>query len=129
MVYTDGGDSASSSSFKDVLDLVRASDATIYVIGFLDHQSSRVRGEQRARLAQIALTSGGEAFFPGSMKDVQQAYDKIVTQVRAQYSLAFASTNTRMDGTWRKVEIRVTRAGLKGARIQTRQGYFAPYRP
>jgi VWFA-related protein len=129
VLYTDGGDSGSSSSFKDVLDLVKASDVTIYVIGFLEHQSSSTRLGQRSLLTQLAVTSGGEAFFPVSMKDVQAAYDKVVAQIRAQYSLGFLSTNARTDGAWRKVEIRVTRPGLRGLKIQTRQGYFAPYKP
>jgi Ca-activated chloride channel homolog len=129
VLYTDGGDTRSSLSLNDIMTLVRASDVTIYVVGFLAHQSSRGQFEQRARLTQMATASGGEAFFPSSMKDVQIAYDKVVAQIRAQYSLAFASTNTKLDGTWRKVEIRVTRPGFKGVRIQSRQGYFAPYKP
>lgn len=128
VLYTDGGDSRSSSSFSDVLDLVRASDVTIYVVGFLEHQSARGRLEQRTRLTQLAVASGGEAFFPSSEKDVEMAYDRVVSQIRAQYSLAFVSTNTKLDGTWRKVEIRVKRPGIR-VRVQNRQGYFAPYMP
>ncbi len=129
VLYTDGGDTRSSISFSDVMTLVRASNVTIYVVGFVDNQSARQRLEQRARLTQIATASGGEAFFPGGIDDVQRSYDKIVAQIRAQYSLAFTSTNPKQDGTWRKVEIRVTRPGFRGLKIQTRQGYFAPYKP
>ncbi len=129
VLYTDGGDTRSSISLRDVMTLVRASDVTIYVVGFLEHQSAQGRLEQRTRLSQLAAASGGEAFFPNSMKDVQAAYDKVVSQIRNQYSLAFASTNEKVDGTWRKVEIRVKRQGFKGIRIQSRQGYFAPYKP
>jgi len=129
VMYTDGGDTNSASSFGDVLTLVRASDVTIYVVGFLEHQSSRSQFEQRARLTQIARASGGEAFFPRSIEDVKVAYDKVTSQIRAQYILAFASTNQAADGSWRKVEIRVRRPGTRGLQIQTRQGYFAPYRP
>ena len=129
VLYTDGGDTRSSSSFSDVMTLVRASDVTVYVVGFLNHQSSRGRLEQRTRLTQIATASGGEAFFPSSMADVQEAYDKVVAQIRAQYSLAYVSTNAQLDGTWRKVEIRVTRPGVSRVRVQSRQGYFARYQP
>jgi VWFA-related protein len=129
VLYTDGGDSSSSISFDDVMTLVRASDVTIYVVGFLEHQSVRSRFDERARLSRLAQASGGEAFFPLTMTDVQMAYDKVVSQIRAQYSLAFASTNTRLDGTWRKVEIRLKRPGGRGVRTRSRQGYFAPYKP
>ena len=127
MLYTDGGDTRSTLAFSDVMTLIRASDVTIYTVGFLEHQSSGVRVEQRARLYQIAEATGGQAFFPSSMKDVEAAYDKIVAQIRAQYSLGYASTNTRQDGQWRKVEIKVKRPDLKNLKIQTRRGYFAPY--
>ena len=80
------------------------------------------------RLQQIAESTGGQAFFPYSMKEIESAYEKIVAQIRAQYSLGYLSTNVRADGQWRKVEIRVKRPGLKDLRIQSRKGYFAPYK-
>lgn len=128
VIYTDGGDTRSTISFGDVLTLIRASDVTIYAVGFLQHQATRGRGEQRLRLTQIAEATGGRAFFPVSMKDVEKAYDDIVGQIRAQYSLGYSSTNTRRDGQWRKVEIRVRRPDLRNARVHTRDGYFAPFK-
>lgn len=128
VLYTDGGDTRSTLAFGDVMTLIRASDVTIYTVGFLEHQSSSTRLLQRAQLSQIAETTGGQAFFPSAMKDVEVAYDRIVAQIRAQYSLGYTSTNLKQDGQWRKVEIRVRRPDLRGARVQTRKGYFAPYR-
>ena len=127
VLYTDGGDTRSALAFSDVMTLIRASDVTIYTVGFLEHQSSNLRVEQRARLFQIAEATGGQAFFPSAMKDVEAAYDKIVAQIRAQYSFGYASTNATHDGQWRKVEIRVKRPDLKDLKIQTRRGYFAPF--
>jgi Ca-activated chloride channel homolog len=127
VLYTDGGDTRSALAFSDVMTLIKASDVTIYTVGFLEHQSGGVRSEQRARLFQVAEATGGQAFFPSAMKDVEMAYDKIVAQIRAQYSLGYASTNTQQDGQWRKVEIKVTRPDLKDLKIQSRRGYFAPY--
>ncbi len=129
VVFTDGGDTRSTIRFGDVMTLIRASDATIYAVGFLDHQRGSVRTEQRLRLNQIASESGGQAFFPFSMKQIDEAYDKVLSQIRAQYSLGYVSTNTAADGEWRKVEIRVRRPDLEDVRLQTRKGYFAPYRP
>lgn len=129
VLFTDGGDTRSTIRFGDVITLLRASDATVYTVGFLEHQSSGARGEQRIRLSQIAAESGGEAFFPSSMKQIDEAYDKVTAQIRAQYSLGYVSSNTAADGGWRKVEIRVRRSDLKDVRVQARKGYFAPYRP
>jgi len=128
VVFTDGGDTRSAIRFGDALTLIRASDVTVYSIGFLQNQSSGGRADQRLRLTQLAAESGGDAFFPSSMKQVEEAYDTIVSQVRAQFSLGYVSTNTATDGRWRKVEIRVRRTDAKGARIRTRKGYFAPYK-
>jgi Ca-activated chloride channel homolog len=126
VLYTDGGDTRSTIGFSDLMTLIRASDVTVYAIGFLNNQSSAVKAEQRARLHQIADASGGQAFFPTTMKDIEAVYDKIVAQIRAQYSLGYTSTSTKQDGEWRKVEIKVKRPDV---RVQTRKGYFAPYRP
>ena len=125
VVYTDGGDTQSTISFGDLMTLLRASDATVYPVGFLEHSRGHI--EERAHLMQIAEATGGQAFFPTTMKDIEAAYDKVVAQIRAQYSLAYTSTNTKQDGAWRKVEIKVSRNDLKGTRILARRGYFAPY--
>jgi Ca-activated chloride channel family protein len=128
VVFTDGGDTRSAIRFGDVMTLIRASDVTVYSIGFLQSQPNSARTEQRLRLTQIASESGGSAFFPSSVTQVDEAYDTIVAQIQAQYTLGYVSTNTAADGRWRKVEIRVPRSA-KGARIQSRRGYFGPYRP
>jgi Ca-activated chloride channel homolog len=129
VLFTDGGDTRSSIRFNDVITLVRASDATIYAVGFLENQSGSSRAEQRTRLTQLATESGGQAFFPLTMKEIDAAYDKIVAQIRAQYTLGYVSTNAKADGTWRKVELKVRRSPSGEPRIQARKGYFAPYRP
>jgi Ca-activated chloride channel family protein len=128
VLFTDGGDTRSTIRFGDVLTLVRASDVTVYSVGFLENQPGGVRAEQRLRLTQLAGESGGEAFFPFAMKQIEEAYDKILMQIRAQYSLGYVSTNTAADGSWRKVEIKVRRPDSKDLRVQSRKGYFAPYR-
>jgi Ca-activated chloride channel homolog len=125
VLYTDGGDTRSNVTFSDVMTFVRASDVTVYAIGLLEHQVSSVRNEQRMRLQQITEATGGQAFFPFSMKDVDAAYEKILAQIRAQYSLGYLSSNPKADGQWRRVEIRVKRPDI---RIQARKGYFAPYK-
>lgn len=127
VLYTDGGDTRSVLSFGELLTLLRASDVTVHTVGFLSHQSGGSRLEPRARLTQIADATGGMAFFPTSMKDVESAYERIETQIRAQYTLGYTSSNPSRDGRWRKVEMSVRRPGLPRLRIKARDGYFAPY--
>jgi Ca-activated chloride channel family protein len=126
VMFTDGGDTRSTTTFSKLLTMLRASDATVYAVGFLEHQPMMLRGEQRQRIAQIAVETGGEAFFPSEMKQVEDAYAKILKQIRAQYTIGYVSTNARQDGRWRKVEIRVKRPDIQGPKVQARKGYFAP---
>ena len=127
VMFSDGGDTRSALGFTDVMTLLRGSDVTVYPIGFMQNQPQSVRSTQRLRLGQIAEESGGEAFFPLSMKEIEAAFERILTQVRSQYTVGYVSTNTARDGRWRKVEIKLRRADVKGARIQTRKGYFGPF--
>lgn len=129
VIYTDGGDTSSTMSFAEALSLIKASDVTVYAVGFLEHQSSSSRMEQRLRLQQLAESTGGQAIFPMSIKQLDEAYDKIFQELNARYTLGYVSTDRRADGAWREVEIRLTRPELKGVKVRTRRGYFAPYRP
>jgi Ca-activated chloride channel family protein len=126
VLYTDGGDNDSNVSFGDALTLLRASDVTVYSIGFLQHAGSEAMS-LRGRLLQLAEVNGGEAFFPTSAKSLDGVYEKIRDEIRAQYSMGYVSSNARQDGSWRKVEIKVVRPG-GDVKVRARKGYFAPYR-
>jgi Ca-activated chloride channel homolog len=128
LLYTDGGDTRSSTSFHELLDLLKASDVTVYAIGELEHQSSSGALEARGVLQQIADTTGGQAFFPLTVKGLDQIYENVLAQIRAQYTVGYLSTNEKTDGTWRKVEIKVTRKDGRDYRVRARKGYFAPYK-
>lgn len=129
VIYTDGGDTTSAMSFSECLSLLRLSDVTVYAIGFLQHQPSSVRTAQELYLRQIAAATGGEAYFPLSADDLDGMYGKILDELAARYSLGYLSTNTRTDGAWRRLEVRLTRPGLKGVRVRTRPGYYGPAKP
>jgi Ca-activated chloride channel family protein len=125
VMYTDGGDTRSALRLGETLTLLKASQVTVYAIGLMQRAGS-ARMKLQMTLRQIAGTTGGEAFFPGGMADVAEAYAKVVAEIGGQYHLGYVSTDPTADGAWRAVEIRVTRPGL---RVRTRQGYFALYRP
>lgn len=127
VLYTDGGDTTSSLTFHDMLDLCRASDVTVYAIGYLEHQGS-ARMQQRSELERVATLTGGQAYFPGIAKDLDGVFEKISQELASRYSLGYLSSDTRTDGAWRNVEIKLLRKDLKGVRLRTRSGYFAPYK-
>jgi len=126
VLYTDGGDNASNISFNELLDLMKASDVTVHAIGFLEHQPTSVKMDLRMRLMRMAEVTGGQAFFPMSMRELDGVYGKVAAEIDAQYTLGFQSTNAKLDGTWRKVEIKILKPGVKDVKVRTRQGYFAP---
>jgi Ca-activated chloride channel family protein len=76
----------------------------------------------------MAAITGGTAFFPSSLKELEKIYEKIQREIAARYSLGYISSDTRKDGAWRKVEIRLKRPDLRNAKLRTRSGYFAPYK-
>jgi Ca-activated chloride channel family protein len=125
VLYTDGMDTSSAMTFGETLDLLRASDVTMYVVGFLGSAGNSRTMEQRLRLQQMTDTTGGLAFFPLAIKDLDATYAKVVAEIRAQYTLGYVSANTRSDGHWRKIEIKVKRPTVK---VRSRQGYFALFR-
>ena len=125
LVYTDGGDTRSSLQWHELLDLLKASDVTVYAIGMLEHQLQSTKLQQRMTIQQMAEVTGGQAFFPTAVKELDKVYEKVVAEIRAQYTIGFQSTNEKTDGAWRKVEVKVARKDL---RVRSRRGYFAAYK-
>jgi Ca-activated chloride channel family protein len=127
LLYTDGGDTASTLPLHEAIDLLKASDVTLYVIGELEHQPASVVTQQRMVLLQMAEATGGLAFFPTAVRQLDEVYAKVLAEIRAQYTIGYVPTHPRTDGSWRKVEIRVTRKDDRGLRARARKGYFSPY--
>jgi VWFA-related protein len=125
VMYTDGADSRSSLSFRQALELLKASHVTVYAIGLTRH-GTRGRLDARRTLQTMAETTGGQAFFPGSLDDLDEYYARILDDIRAQYQLGYVSTNHVRDGRWRNVVVRVKRPGVQ---VRARRGYFARYDP
>ena len=128
LLYTDGGDTRSALRFGELLDLLKASDATVYVIGQLEHQTQSSKSAQRSILLQIAEATGGQAFFPLTVKNLDAVYDKVMAEIRAQYTLGYLSTNDALNGEWRKVEIKIARKDGREYRVRSRKGYYALFK-
>lgn len=127
VLYTDGGDTTSAMTFHDMLTLCKASDVTVYAIGYMEHQGSN-RLQQRSEMERVAVTTGGQAYFPAAGKDLEGVFERIRQELAARYSLGYLSTDGRTDGAWRGVDIKLRRPDLKGVKLRTRAGYFAPYK-
>ena len=129
LLYTDGGDTRSRMRLRELLDLVRASDVTVYAIGFQTQRRVADRMMERLRLEEIVGLTGGQCYFPDSLDELDEIYAQIRDELAARYSLGYVSTDPTTDGAWRRVTVTLAgaRPELEGARIRARNGYFAPY--
>ena len=125
VIFTDGDDTSSSRRWDETLRLLRASDVTVYPMGFLSNRGSG-RLLLQSKLMEIARLTGGRAVFPGSMKELDPMYAAIAAEIQGQYVLGYVPTNVARDGKWRKVEIKLKRPASERLQLRTREGYFAP---
>ncbi len=125
VIFTDGDDTSSSRRWDETLRLLRASDVTVYPMGFLSNRGS-ARLALQSKLMEIARLTGGRAVFPGTMKELDPLYAAIAGEIQGQYLLGYVPTNTARDGKWRKVEIRLKKPPADRVQLRTREGYFAP---
>lgn len=131
LLYTDGADTRSRLRYSELRDLLRASDVTVYAIGFRARRRTPAQLRERRRLREIAGLTGGRAWFPISQNDLDEIYEQIRGELEARYSLGYVSTDRTTDGAWRRVTVslRGDRPELDDARmrVRAREGYFAPY--
>ena len=127
VVLSDGEDTSSLLSFEEVLDLAKRSETAIYTIGLRagEGPATTTKGFKEAEfvLRQFAQETGGRAFFPNQLSDLSAVYGQISDELSSQYTVGYTSRNSKRDGAWRRVVVRVNRPNLTA---RTKLGYFAP---
>lgn len=130
LVITDGDDDASRKDFSYTVKAAVESNAVIYAIGvFSDedrkNQKKMVR-KSKKELTTLAESTGGLAFFPDRLEDVDPVCVQVARDIRNQYTLGYYPTNEAKDGTFRsvKVELNASKAHEKLS-VRTRTGYYA----
>jgi Ca-activated chloride channel family protein len=127
VLITDGEDNASTLNLEQTIRRVQElSGPVIYTVGLLfGDESSRaeVRHARRA-LEMLATETGGIAYFPKSMEQVDQIAAEVARDVRSQYTIGYRSTKPTTEPGFRRVQ--VTAMGKGGAKytVRTRTGYF-----
>ena len=116
LLITDGKDTTSLATLKQLLVNCRRSETTIYAIGF-----DARRGKKT--LDEITAAGGGSAFYPNQPEDLPGIALRIVQEIRAQYTLTYSPDAQNPDGTWR--QIRVGIANPAGLSVRCRTGYYA----
>ncbi|MBZ5514641.1 MAG: VWA domain-containing protein [Acidobacteriia bacterium] len=120
IVVSDGLDNQSEHTREEALAMAQRGEVTIFAIS-TNRTGMSQRGDKV--LKYLAEETGGRAFFPFSATDLASDFDAISHELRSQYSLAYVSSNTTHDGTFRAITIQ---AKDKGMRVRAKSGYFAP---
>lgn len=126
IVITDGVDVGSRVKLHEAIEEAQRSDAIVYVILFEDPrytswQYGGVSGEGPMR--RIAEETGGRVFRVSRRESLDDIYDTIQTELRSQYSIAYAPSNQARDGSFRRIEVKTKN---RDYRVQVRRGYYAP---
>lgn len=127
IVITDGEDNASRVSLDDAIHRVQDMQGPIiYSIGLLFSGDSSGGDKQRARHALQALSSetGGIAFFPSSLKDVDSIAAEVAHDIRNQYTIAYHSARASSNG-YHTVKVEAHASGHSRLTVHTRTGYFS----
>src|SRR5215510_75769 len=129
LLITDGEDNRSRYTFQNVKDFVKEQDVQIYAIGITDEWHSQLSAGRtgRAMLEELADLTGGRAFFPDSVYELEDICTKIAIELKNQYVIGYHSTNGAKDGKWRKLRVKVNPPkGIQHLNVRAKQGYYAP---
>jgi len=122
IILTDGEDQGSQLRVKDAIEAAQKADTICYVILIADRgfYAGGYGGDKSMK--ELANNTGGRVIEASNKLDrLKKAFDEIAKELRSQYSLGYTPANPKLDGSFRKIEIR-TKEGYK---IQTRSGYYA----
>jgi VWFA-related protein len=136
-IYNRRVDADDDSGFQKVLRAVRGSDAVLYFVavntdlnpagvgggGRFDPEELYDMLQVRSRMEQLALVSGGRMTYPKEPADVVPLFEQIGRELGTSYGLGYEPPNPKKDGTYRKIEVRVSDKNLRVQ--QSRVGYEA----
>jgi Ca-activated chloride channel family protein len=124
LVITDGDDNESRESLEQAIRSVQNENGpTIYTIGILGEEGNTKRFKRA--LEAMSLQTGGVAFFPKTLEEVDQMSQAVAHDIRNQYTITYKPTNPRTNGGYRAVRVVAHAPGYKELQVRTRSGYFA----
>ena len=125
ILLTDGQDEGSRLKIQDAIEAAQKADSIVYVLlcadrGFYGGGGFGYSGESDMR--KLTEQSGGRGINVGNKFDkLREAFDQIPAELRSQYNIGYTPTNTKLDGSYRKLEIK----NKQNYKIQARAGYYA----
>lgn len=134
ILITDGEDRDSYYKEEDLFKMLREADVQIYPIGFvseLTKEGGLIKDSPQKKaikfLERLARETGGKPYFPKTLDEMPDIARAINAELRTQYSIAYAPSNDKRDGTFRTIKVQITDDPKRGRRIPvTKNGRTAP---
>lgn len=123
LVITDGNDNASNVSLEKVVQRCNQSDVLIYSIGLFTDEEKHEAVKARRALNELTAATGGLAFYPKDVNDVQALAEEVARDIRNQYTIAYSPSVQALDGSYRQIKVTVEAPGKPV--VRTRSGYYA----
>jgi Ca-activated chloride channel homolog len=120
VLFSDGDDHHSLTTPDAAAARVQAGNAMLYSVAF---GTGATVQSLRERLAEFARATGGQVFYPRSTGELEPVFQRIIAELSNQYVLSYVSTNTRADGGWRSIRVRVHKGKYE---VRARRGYQGP---
>jgi Ca-activated chloride channel family protein len=136
ILISDGDDNLSTHTRSEAIEMAQRTSVVIYTISTStqwiaisgtdpnktpDRKYQKTDGDKI--LQELADETGGRAFFPYRVDDLDQSFQDIGDELRNQYSIAYLPTNSVLDGKYHKISIEVPEH--KGYQVRARRGYFS----
>jgi Ca-activated chloride channel family protein len=127
VLITDGEDRGSQHKRAELAEILHRQDIQIFVIGLTKQiQEKRARDKATDLLKFLAQETGGRAFFPGSVAELQGIAEEITRDLRTQYLIGYIPAGGSTGNTFHKVQVTVTESqGREKRAAVTRVGYIA----
>jgi VWFA-related protein len=123
-VVTDGEDNASNETLEQaVKHLQEENGPSVYAIGILGDEEHPKRAKRALEI--IAQRTGGLAFFPKTLDEVDAISKTVAHDIRNQYAIGYKPTNPRGAGGFRTVRIEAKAKGHGKLTVRTKSGYYA----
>jgi Ca-activated chloride channel homolog len=125
LVVTDGRDNSSQATFQEVLRKLQSKNGPVLYSIALE-QDDRRDDANRQSLRALCEQTGGTAFFPSSLDEVQSIASTIARDIRSQYVIGYRSSNPHTAGTYHRIQVQAQpNGGSNRLRVETRTGYYS----
>lgn len=129
LIISDGVDNHSRYSDNDVRNFLREADCQLYAIGIFDINHMGRKSQARygwMLLSELTEMTGGRVFPVASLSDLPRVASTIGMELRSQYVLGYKPSDTRHNGNWRKIKLKLKCEGQPHLKAYAKAGYYAP---